>query len=179
MQRTTSPSGNRARAFLFLVGSLVLAGIGHLGYAPLAVGLALVGVGNAFALPTSTVVIFNSLPVRLAGSGAGLCQVSRQAGAALGIAVVGSIVSTVFRGAIAGLPFAESVTAVAERSIGRAVTVTSALPESLRPVFLTDAREAFYSAARVGFLVTAALCTAAALQSWHAVRRRIEPRTSR
>lgn len=160
------------------LGSLVLAGIGHLGYAPLAVGLVLVGVGNAFALPTSTVVIFNSLPVRLAGSGAGLSQVSRQAGAALGIAVVGSIVSTVFRGAIAGLSFPEPIIAAAERSIGRAVTVTSALPESLRPIFLTDARDAFYSAAQVGFLVTAVLCATAALQSWQAVRRDVEPRAA-
>lgn len=160
------------------LGSLALAGIGHLGYPPLAVGLVLVGVGNAFALPTSTVVIFNSLPVRLASSGAGLSQVSRQAGAALGIAVVGSIVSTIFRGSVGALPFSEQIVAKAERSIGRAVTITSSLPESLRSVFLTEARDAFYSAARVGFVVTAVLCALAAAQSWHSVRRGIEPRTT-
>jgi EmrB/QacA subfamily drug resistance transporter len=96
-------------------------------FTPLAVVLAaevLIGLGIGQTTAPSTTLIMTNVPVARAGVGSAVNDVSRELGGALGIAVLGSILSSAYRGAIgarlpAGLPSA--VTAGAHRSVSDAL----------------------------------------------------------
>lgn len=70
-----------------------LATTAHGPYAAYAVWLVVVGVGVALALPTLTVEISAALPPEQAGVGGGLQSAARELGSALGVAVIGTVVS--------------------------------------------------------------------------------------
>ena len=62
----------------------------------------LMGAAMAHVMPPATVMIMSSLPREKAGSGSAVNNTFRQVGGALGVAVLGSLLSTVYRDGIAG-----------------------------------------------------------------------------
>lgn len=60
------------------------------------------GTGMAHIMPPVTVAVMQALPREKAGSGSAINNTFRQVGGALGIAVLGSVLSTVYRGDIEG-----------------------------------------------------------------------------
>ncbi|MFI0722930.1 DHA2 family efflux MFS transporter permease subunit [Streptomyces sp. NPDC021224] len=60
------------------------------------------GTAMAHVMPPATVMIMSSLPREKAGSGSAVNNVFRQVGGALGVAVLGSLMSTVYRHGIDG-----------------------------------------------------------------------------
>jgi EmrB/QacA subfamily drug resistance transporter len=66
----------------------------------LAVLFALMGTAFAHILPPATVMIMTSLPREKAGAASAINNVFRQVGGAIGIAVLGSLLSTVYRGRV-------------------------------------------------------------------------------
>lgn len=60
----------------------------------------LMGTAMAHVMPPATVMIMSSLPREKAGSGSAVNNVFRQVGGALGVAVLGSLMSTVYRNGI-------------------------------------------------------------------------------
>lgn len=60
------------------------------------------GTGMAVVMPAATESIMSTLPREQAGSGSAVQNTVRQTATALGVAVIGSIVSTVYRGQISG-----------------------------------------------------------------------------
>lgn len=72
------------------------------------VGFALVGLGNGQTTAPSTTLIMTSVPRAKSGVGSAVNDVSREMGGALGIAVLGSVMNSVYRATIddrlAGLP---------------------------------------------------------------------------
>ena len=58
------------------------------------------GAGMAHIMPPVTVSIMQALPREKAGSGSAVNNTFRQVGGALGVAVLGSVLSTVYRGDI-------------------------------------------------------------------------------
>jgi DHA2 family multidrug resistance protein-like MFS transporter len=123
--------GNRALAVAGLV--VIAAGFGTLatlsagdGFALLALAVCLIGAGGGLAMPAITTALMGAVPPEHAGVGSALNDTIQQAGAALGIAVLGSVVTGAFTGAMpAGAPDA------ARRSIGDALA--SATPAWPRP----------------------------------------------
>ncbi|WP_067538261.1 MFS transporter [Nocardia crassostreae] len=91
-----------ALAFLFVGGGLL--GLSTTGadtpYAVYAAWLVVTGIGVTLALPTLSGVIAGSLPAAQAGVGTGLQATTREFGSALGVAVIGTILTARFADAL-------------------------------------------------------------------------------
>jgi EmrB/QacA subfamily drug resistance transporter len=96
-------------------------------YLLVGVALAFAGTGMAWLMPPASQLIVGSLPLAKAGVGSAVNDVTREVGGALGIAVAGSIVSSVYR---SNTGFADRITDAGARelageSVGRAVGVAA------------------------------------------------------
>ncbi|KAA9156366.1 MFS transporter [Amycolatopsis acidicola] len=91
-----------ALAFAFVGGGLLgLSTNGtHTAYAVYAIWLVVTGIGVTLALPTLSGVIAGSLPPAQAGVATGLQATTREFGSALGVAVVGSVLTSRFAAAL-------------------------------------------------------------------------------
>jgi DHA2 family multidrug resistance protein-like MFS transporter len=123
---------------------------------PLVVGFALVSFGAA-PLPTlGTTIIVGSVPLEKASSAASLSETSGQLGYALGIGLLGSLVTLVYR---LGLPAESALTAgqrVAVReSLAGVQTVTSHLSPELALRVQAAAAQAFCSGIQAVSLIAA------------------------
>ncbi|MFJ5923984.1 MFS transporter [Kitasatospora sp. NPDC092948] len=91
---------------LTCAGGMVLVTVGFLGYAFLTASSPIwllivigfvMGAGMAHVMPPVTVAIMSALPREKAGAGSALNNTFRQVGGSLGIAVLGALLSTVYR----------------------------------------------------------------------------------
>jgi DHA2 family multidrug resistance protein-like MFS transporter len=107
--------------------------------------LFLQGAGMAHVLAPATESIMSTLPRERAGAGAAVNTTVRQVGGALGVAVLGSILSATYRShvtpALVGLP--PSAREVAAESIGGTQLVAAGLPEAARAALDVAATDAF------------------------------------
>jgi MFS transporter, DHA2 family, multidrug resistance protein len=113
-------------------------------YLVLAVCLVVLAGGMGLTMAPSTATIMASLPHEKAGVGSAMNDTNRELGGALGIAVVGSVFSTVYAGsvrdALPGLP--AGLLDRAASSLAEAVRVGAGLGPDGGPV-VTAARQAF------------------------------------
>jgi DHA2 family multidrug resistance protein-like MFS transporter len=142
-------------------GYLVLATVApsddlvHLVVGPIVVSA---GLGPMMALATDMVV--GSAPVERAGAAAAISSTAPQIGGAFGVAVLGSIITAVYRHAMAtdvpaGVP--AGAAHAARDNIGTAAAAARQLPESLADPLLTTARAAFTAGLHVAAVVSSAL----------------------
>ncbi|WP_392670032.1 MFS transporter [Streptomyces sp. LN785] len=89
------------------------------------------GTGMAHVMPPVTVAVMQALPREKAGSGSAVNNTFRQVGGALGIAVLGSVLSTVYRGDIEG--HLGALPAPARDAAGESIEATLAVAEKLGP----------------------------------------------
>jgi DHA2 family multidrug resistance protein-like MFS transporter len=133
----------------------------------------------AFSLTTELIV--GSAPPERAGAASGISETAAELGGALGIAILGSIGTAVYRGGLAsrlpaGVP-AEAAE-IARGTLGAAVEVAGQLPDAVGAALLNVAREAFVqglhltSALSAGVAIGAALLTVTLLRG---VPGRVEP----
>ena len=66
-------------------------------YLPTGLGLLLFGLGAGIAMPAATSSVMNAVPAARAGVGSAVNDTTREVGAALGVAVVGSVAATAYR----------------------------------------------------------------------------------
>jgi EmrB/QacA subfamily drug resistance transporter len=130
------------------------------GYPRLGVAMALLGTGLAFTSAPATDAIMNALPRNRAGVGSALNDTARELGGAIGVAVVGSIVSTMYRADVirnipAGTP--RPVAAAAHESLatalyasGRMGSAGAQLADTARAAFVTGMAHATLAAAAIG-----------------------------
>lgn len=111
----------------------------HTGYPLLGAALLVVGLGAGFAFTVTADVILSSVPGEQAGAASAVSETAYELGAALGIAVLGSIVTGVYRDFTgpAGTPDA------AHESLGGAVEAAAHLPGPAGEALLDSARQAF------------------------------------
>lgn len=123
------------------------------------------GTGMAHIMPPVTVAVMQALPREKAGSGSAINNTFRQVGGALGIAVLGSVLSTVYRGDIEG--HLGAVPAGARDVAGESIEATLGVAERLGPVagkpLVAAAHDAFISAMHVTALGSAAVALIGAL----------------
>ncbi|MBB5873044.1 EmrB/QacA subfamily drug resistance transporter [Allocatelliglobosispora scoriae] len=95
----------------------------------IAVNFFFMGVGMANVMPPATAAIMSTLPREKAGVGSAVSNTVRQVSAALGVAVLGSIVAGVYRDQVAGATAAlpDGVRETASESIGGAYGVAQGL----------------------------------------------------
>ena len=75
------------------LGGLVIAG-SHTSYAVLVPPLVAAGFGMAFTMPAATAAIIGAAPAERAGIASGVLNASRQAGGAIGVALLGTLVGS-------------------------------------------------------------------------------------
>ncbi|WP_344573928.1 MFS transporter [Streptomyces lunalinharesii] len=120
------------------------------------------GTGMAHIMPPVTVAIMQSLPREKAGSGSALNNIFRQVGGTLGVAVLGSLLSTSYRDGIQGtLDALRGVPGPVRTAAGESIEATLGLAARLRPlpahVLTQRADAAFLHAMHVTALGAAAV----------------------
>jgi EmrB/QacA subfamily drug resistance transporter len=116
-------------------------------------GLLLIGLGAGLLLPTATNSVVGSVPPGDAGVGSATNSVSLQVGGALGVAVIGSVLSTRYQdrmtSALVGQHVPAAVTQTILGSLGGALAVAERAGGTTGALLALMARTAFMSGGRV------------------------------
>jgi len=118
-------------------------------------GLLILGAGMGAAMTPATAAITEALPPQQQGVGSALNDLSREVGGAVGIAVVGSVLASVYR---SHLDLSGVASPVAERA-----RESIALAEQLGPRIAGHAETAFVSGMHTALICGAAAAFAAAI----------------
>ncbi len=136
-------------------------------YADLLPGTLLVGFGAGLLMPTAADSVLGSVPRAEAGIASGTYGVAIQIGGALGVAVIGSTLSTRYQnhvtGALASHRVPEPVLHTITGSLGGALGVASALGGVLGTLLAHAARAAFMSGVHLSLGLGAVVAGAGAL----------------
>jgi DHA2 family multidrug resistance protein-like MFS transporter len=129
-------------------------------------GYVILSLGLAPVFTMATDVIVGLAPPKRAGMAAALSETSTEFGGALGIAILGSIVTAVYRSVMAsatpmGVPSAAAE--AARDTLGGAAAIAASLPERMGAALLAAARDAFTDAVVLTATVSAALVIGAAI----------------
>ncbi|MER6995855.1 MFS transporter [Streptomyces sp. NPDC000410] len=140
------------------------------GYPLLGSILLVVGIGAGFSFTVTADVILSSVPKEQAGSASAVSETAYELGAALGIALLGSVVTGVYRNFVtpAGVP--GNAASAAHESLGGAVEAASALPRQQGAALVGAAQEAFVDGLRLAAGVGAAVLLATAVAAWFLLR---------
>lgn len=132
------------------------------------VGSSLAGMGMGLATTPATNLIVGSLPASKAGVGSAMNDVTREAGGAIGIAVIGSLLtiwySEQLSASLSGLPAEEY--AEAANNVGEALEVAGELGGSAGDHLAAAAKSAFVSGYRFTIVVSILIVVALALITW-------------
>ncbi len=165
----TPPLAARFRPASVMLGGLVVSILGAAqltqaaasgGPEPVVAGAVILSLGLAPLFTLAADLAVGSAPPERAGAASGISETSSELGGALGIALLGTIGTAVYRGDVAGPDTLAGAVAAAER-----------LPVTARAEFLDPAREAFTHALQVAATVSGAIIIAAALLVATLVRR--------
>ncbi|MGW5087805.1 MFS transporter [Streptomyces coelicoflavus] len=138
----------------------------HTGYPLLGTALLVVGLGAGFAFTVTADVILSSVPGEQAGAASAVSETAYELGAALGIAVLGSIVTGVYR----DFTGPEGTPQAAHESLGGAVEAAAGLPTPTAATLLDSARQAFVDGLALAAGVGAVVLLAAAAAAWFLLR---------
>lgn len=157
-----------------IAGGLIVVALGLVGVSLLTVGspywlllvwLVVLASGLSVLMPPSTEAIVSSLPQSKAGVGSAVNDTTREVGGALGIALLGSLVSVGFRSgiedALVGVPM--EAAEAARDSIGAALGVAAQLGGEQGMALADAAGAAFTDGLGLAFLAGAALMLATAV----------------
>ena len=129
-------------------------------FASILPGMILTGIGAGLVIPAVSGSVMNSLPREHTGVGSATNGVFIQIGGALGVAVVGSLLSTRYQdrmtAAMAGLHVPHGIADTITSSIGGALAVAAQVGGAMGHLLAQAARAAFISGGDLG-LLTAAL----------------------
>ncbi len=156
-----------AGLLLAFVGFGVLTQVGGAsGLAILVTGSVIFALGLAPVVTLGTDLIVGSAPPERAGAAAAISETSSEFGGALGIAVLGSIVTAVYRHAMEGAVLSgvsDAAAQAARSTLGGAVAVAANMPAASGAALLDASRGAFAHAFQVTATVSAALVLATAI----------------
>jgi EmrB/QacA subfamily drug resistance transporter len=136
-------------------------------YTGVLAGMVMIGAGAGLVIPASTGAVMGSLPSAHTGVGSGTNGTFMQVGGALGVAVIGSLLSTRYEdhlkaaAALQGLPHAIEQAVLG--SLGGALSVAARLGGSVAGLLAELARSGFIDGMDLGLRVGAAVALAGAL----------------
>ncbi|MBP0454765.1 MFS transporter [Kitasatospora sp. RG8] len=158
-------------------GGMVLIAVGFLGYllldatTPIWILVVLgflMGAGMAHVMPPVTVAIMGSLPREKAGAGSAVNNTFRQVGGSLGVAVLGAVLSTVYRDGMADKLDQLPTEALREKA-GESLEATLAVADRLGPqgaALVGPAHDSFINAMHVVAGLSAGITAVGALLAW-------------
>jgi DHA2 family multidrug resistance protein-like MFS transporter len=160
-------------------GFVLLAQVGK-SASPLGVlvaGSVIFSAGLTPVVTLTTDLVLGAAPPERSGAAAAMSETSSEFGGALGIAVLGSIITALYGGAMAGAAvagLAPEAAQAARGTIGGAVAVAALLPEPIGAELLATARAAFARAFAVTALLGAGISIGVAILAV-ALLRRVRP----
>lgn len=121
--------------------------------------------GFALAMSPMTASIMSAVPQRRAGAGSAMNDASRELGAALGVAVMGSLAASQYRGAVGDLTarLPAGLQDTAQSSISGAIRIAAQLPGPLGDTVRVGASNAFIDGIHIAVTVGSALALIAAV----------------
>ena len=122
------------------------------------------GLAPVFTLASDLIV--STAPPARAGAAAGISEMSTELGGALGIALLGSVVTFIYRGAITAASSGElppEVLEAARDTLAGALSVAGTLPEQLDAAVTSASRRAFVDAFQATALASAVITLSAAV----------------
>ena len=171
----TPPLAARVRPPVAMLGGIILALAGVLlltqvgaasGPGMLVAGLVILSLGLAPLFTLAADLAIGAAPPERAGAASGVSETSSELGGALGLAILGTIGTAVYRShAEDGIPEqvpADSA-ATANDTLGGAIQVADRLPQRLGTELLEHARESFTQALQTAATVSGVLVLAAAI----------------
>lgn len=143
-------------------------------------GMLLIGLGAGLLLPTATNSVLGSVPQGDSGVGSATNTVALQVGGALGVAVVGSIMSTHYQehltNSLAGRHVPTGILPIILGSLGGALAVAERVGGTTGAQLAHAARIAFMGGSRVGMVVGAAVALCGAVVTLIALPTRMASR---
>jgi DHA2 family multidrug resistance protein-like MFS transporter len=155
--RTVGAGGLAIMAAALAIGTATSAASGT-GF--ISAWFAATGFGLGLAMPTMLNAALSALTPERSGSGSALMTAMRQVGATIGVAVLGTVLNSVYRSklVLSGLP--ADVTALARSSVGTGVSVALRLRS---PLLLDAVRAGYASGVDIMLWVCAAIAITAAV----------------
>jgi DHA2 family multidrug resistance protein-like MFS transporter len=163
-------------------GGLLAMGLGlgalgwiHAGssYLLISVAFLVTGLAEGIVYALSTTMVMDAAPQEKAGAAGAVSETAYELGTALGIALVGSVLTVVYR---SGLVIPKGVTgtdaADAVNSLGGAVNTASALPAGTGDALRSSAQDAFVRGMNLAAVLSGALLIGAAALVWGLLRHR-------
>ena len=124
--------------------------------------------GMATTMTPLTTLIMASVPLGKAGVGSAMNDTTRELGGALGVAVLGSVVTSQFTSSLApalrGLP--DSLRSVADSGLAGALRVASELPGTAGTSLEAAAKQSFVDGLALAAIVATVVVVAAAVAAW-------------
>jgi MFS family permease len=142
---------------------LALSGL-HSNYGLLALALVVSAAGMGMVTAPSTGAIIVSLPLNKAGVGSAVNDTTRELGGALGVAVLGSLIASLYR---ADLPTSAHA---ASTSLGAGLQTAATLPGSAGAELAHAARTAYVHAFDIAMLVAVGVALVASAVIWRVLR---------
>ena len=179
----TPPLAARVRPPVAMLGGIIVAIVGVAmltqvgatdGPGLLVAGIVLLSLGLAPLFTLAADLAVGSAPPERAGAASGISETSSELGGALGLALLGTVGTAVYRGqAVNEIPaeVPREAAATAGDTIGGAVEVADGLPGLLAADVLEPAREAFTQGLQVAATVSGVLIVAAAILVMRLMRR--------
>ncbi|MBL3808360.1 MFS transporter [Streptomyces sp. BRB081] len=149
-----------------VAGALLVATADRTDFGLLVAGLAVMSTGIAPALNLGTDMVVSSAPPDRAGAASAVSETSNEFGGALGLAVLGSIGTAVYRASASeNMPddMPPEAAGPAEDTLARALNAAEQLPEELANRLVEVCREAFTDGLTVLALIASALVAVAAV----------------
>jgi EmrB/QacA subfamily drug resistance transporter len=136
-------------------------------YGAVLVALMMLGLGISLTMAPATESIMGSLPKEKAGVGSAVNDTTRQVGGALGVAVLGSVLSSGYASRIAGAvgnhSLTTSVAGAARDSVGGAINAGHQVGGQAGQALVVAARQSFVGAMRPTMLIAAGVTLVGAL----------------
>jgi EmrB/QacA subfamily drug resistance transporter len=169
MKRVGTKAVVTAGLVLMSAGFLVAAGtaVDSAYWGRIIAAMVLMAAGLALTTSPATEAIMGALPPGKAGVGSAVNDTTRELGGALGVAIVGSVMSSSYGGhvltALARIGAPAALTSAAQRSVVAGLRAAAYLPPGLRQTAAAAARQAFVDGLHTGSLVSAGATAVAAL----------------
>jgi DHA2 family multidrug resistance protein-like MFS transporter len=133
--------------------------------ATIVVGSVILSLGVCPVVTLTTDIVLGAAPPERAGAASSLSETSSELGGALGIALLGSVVTAAYRGAMA------DAAPQARDTLGAAVAYAAELPGELGAAILESARAAYAHAFELSAAISAALALGVAVLAVLLLRR--------
>lgn len=155
---------------LITTGLLLLSTLGTDTRYPVVISfLIIMSAGMGMTMAPATESVMGSLPRDMAGVGSAINDTTRQVGGAVGVAIIGSIASSIYAGKIdtvaANLGLDAAATSTAESSLGAAQKVAAQLGGAAQGL-VSGANQAFVDSMTTCMIFSACIIAATAVFAW-------------